>query len=72
MGAPNVLKAATKAATWPLAPSNVLKCAPGGGDSQKGLHFTKRSSLHGRTRLIKWGLPGGGVKSAKVAADPSL
>ena len=40
MGAPNVLKAATKAATCPLAPSNVLKCAPGGGDSQK------RSSLH--------------------------
>ena len=34
--APNLLKSAT----WPLAPSNVLKCAPGGGDSQKG------SSLH--------------------------
>ena len=53
--APNLLKAAT----WPLAPSNVLKCAPGGGDSQKGLHFTKRSSLHGRTRFAKVGPPRG-------------
>ena len=41
-----------KAVTWPLAPSNVLKCVPGGGDPQKGLHFTKRSSLHGRTRFL--------------------
>ena len=24
-----------KSANWLLAPSNVLKCAPGGGDSQK-------------------------------------
>ena len=37
--APNLLKSATR----PLAPSNVLKCAPEGGDPQKGLHFTKRS-----------------------------
>ena len=44
--APNLLKSAT----WLLAPSNVLKCAPGGGDSQKGLHFTKRSSL-GRPKV---------------------
>ena len=53
--APNLLKSATR----PLAPSNVLKCAPEGGDSQKGLHFTKRSSLHGRTRFAKVGCPRG-------------
>ena len=53
--APNLLKSATR----PLAPSNVLKCAPEGGDSQKGLHFTKRSSLHGRTRFAKVGPPRG-------------
>ena len=29
-------KPALKSATWPLAPSNVLKCVPGGGDPQKG------------------------------------
>ena len=47
--APNLLKSATR----PLAPSNVLKCVPTGGDPQKGLHFTKRSSLHGRIRFAK-------------------
>ena len=38
--APNLLKSAT----WPLAPSNVLKCVPGGGDPvhKKGLHFTQK------------------------------
>ena len=39
--------------------------------------FTKRSSLHkkglrstGGPDLLKWGLPGGGAKSAKSRADP--
>ena len=50
--APNLLKSAT----WLLAPSNVLKCAPDGGDPQKGLHFTKRSEYrcrHGRVQATK-------------------
>jgi hypothetical protein len=54
----------------PLAPSNVLKCVPGGGDPQEGLHFTKRLRSTGGTDLLKWGLPGGGTKSAKVAPTP--
>ena len=54
--APNLLKSAT----WHLAPFNVLKCAPDGGDSQKRLHYTKRSSLYGRgPDLLKWGSPRG-------------
>ena len=53
--APNLLKSAT----WLLAPSNVLKCVSGGGDPQKGHHFTKRSSLHWRTRFAKVGPPRG-------------
>ena len=35
-----------KSATWPLAQSYMLKCAPGGGDSQK------RSSLHKKPALV--------------------
>ena len=31
--------------------------ATDGGDSQKGLHCTKKSSLHGRTRFAKVGPP---------------
>ena len=47
-------------------PSHVLKCVPGGGDPQKGLHFTKRSSLHGQTRFAKvWCLPRGGSNLPK-------
>ena len=45
--------------------SYVLKCAPGGGASQKGRHFTKRSSLHGRTRFGKVGPPWGGSNLLK-------
>ena len=60
--APNLLKAAT----WPLAPSNVLKWAPDGGDSQKGLHFTKRSSLHVWTRFAKVGPPRGRGQKTQI------
>ena len=42
-----------------VAPSNVLKCVPGGGAPQKGLHFTKKSSLHGQSRFAKVGSPRG-------------
>ena len=66
MGAPNLLKSAT----WLLAPSNVLKCAPGGGAPQKGHHFTKGLRSTGGPDLLKWGVPGGGIKSAKVAPTP--
>ena len=55
----------------PPAPSNVLKCAPRVAvihkkvfTSQKGLRST------GGPDLLKWGLPGGGIKSAKVAPTP--
>ena len=65
--APNLLKSAT----WPLAPSNVLKSACRVAaihkkviTSQKGLRST------GGPDLLKWGLPGGGIKSAKVAPTP--
>ena len=72
---PGGLLAAQVGHLWPLAgpmePSNVLKCAPGGSAPQKGLHFSqkaKRSSLAtGGPDLLKWSLPGGGIKSAKVA-----
>ena len=57
--------------TWPLAPSNVLKCPPDGGDFHKKV-FTSQKGLRstGGPDLLKWGLPGGGVKSAKVAPTP--
>ena len=54
-----------------LAPSNVLKCAPGGGDSYKKV-FTSQKGLRstGGPDLLKWSIPGGGVKSAKGAPTP--
>ena len=67
-------KRAKKLATWLLAPSNVLKCSPGGGVPQEGLRFTKTKKVFrshvrstGGPDLLKWSLPGGGIKSAKVA-----
>ena len=48
----------------------MLKCAPGGGDSQKGLHFTRRSSLHGRTRFATVGPPRGGGRGSNLLKSP--
>jgi hypothetical protein len=37
---------------------------------KKGLHFTKGLRSTGGPDLLKWDLPGGGIKSAKVAPTP--
>eukprot|EP00964_Phaeocystis_antarctica_P033594 scaffold19049_cov69-Phaeocystis_antarctica.AAC.1 len=48
-------------------PSWPTKAAKPGLFSETEDLFAKRSSLRGRTtKLLKWGLPGRGVKSAQV------
>ena len=46
-------------------------CVPGGAAIRKKV-FTSQIGLRstGGLDLLKWGLPGGGVKSAKVAPTP--